>query len=67
MAHPKRKHSHSRTLKKRTHKKLSLPSLSECPQCRRLKPTHMVCRFCGYYAGREVIKIELKEKKREQK
>lgn len=63
MAHPKRKHSRSRTLKKRTHKKLTMPALSECPQCRRLKLTHVICPFCGHYAGREVIKIELKEKK----
>jgi large subunit ribosomal protein L32 len=64
MAHPKRKHSRSRTLKKRTHKKLSLPALVECKQCRKLKPSHMVCPFCGYYAGREIVTIELKEKKK---
>jgi len=64
MAHPKRKHSSSRSGKRRTHQKLSSPSLVECKQCRRLKPTHMVCPFCGYYANREVIKIVKKEKKK---
>ncbi len=64
MAHPKRKHSSSRRGKRRTHQKLSSPALVECKQCRRSKPTHMVCPFCGYYAGREVIKIEKKEKKK---
>ncbi|MDP2924316.1 MAG: 50S ribosomal protein L32 [Candidatus Omnitrophota bacterium] len=64
MAHPKRKHSRSRTLKKRTHKKIFAPALVECTQCRKLKPSHMICPFCGYYAGREVVTIELKEKKR---
>jgi len=24
----------------------------------------MVCPFCGYYGGREVVKIERKEKKK---
>jgi large subunit ribosomal protein L32 len=64
MAHPKRKHSRSRTLKKRTHKKLIMPQMADCPQCRKPKLTHMVCPFCGYYAGREIVKVELKEKKR---
>jgi large subunit ribosomal protein L32 len=67
MALPKRKHSKSRTLKKRTHQKLVMPLLVSCPQCKKLKPSHMVCPFCGYYAGREIIKIELKEKNKEQR
>ena len=64
MAHPKRKHSSSRRGKRRTHQKISSPLLVECKQCRRPKPAHMVCPFCGYYANREVIKIEKKEKKK---
>ncbi|MBU1112419.1 MAG: 50S ribosomal protein L32, partial [Candidatus Omnitrophica bacterium] len=32
--------------------------------CRRLKPSHMVCPFCGYYKGKEVIEIKIKEKKK---
>lgn len=67
MAHPKRKQSHSRTRKRRTHQKISAPSLVVCPECKKLKPAHMVCPFCGYYAGREVIKIEIKEKKKKQR
>jgi len=64
MAHPKRRHSKSRTAKKQTHQKLDMPAMTECNQCHKMKRPHMVCPFCGYYAGREVIKIELKEKKR---
>jgi large subunit ribosomal protein L32 len=44
-----------------------MPALTHCPQCRRLKLTHVVCPFCGYYSGREVVKIELKEKRKEQR
>jgi len=62
MAHPKRRHSHSRTRKKRTHQKLTIPALVPCKECGRLKPAHMVCPFCGYYRGREIVVIE-KEKK----
>ncbi|MDD3296209.1 MAG: 50S ribosomal protein L32 [Candidatus Omnitrophica bacterium] len=64
MAHPKRKHSRARGRKRRTHQKLTSPSLTKCNQCSRLKPAHMVCPFCGYYAGREIIEIKPKESKR---
>ncbi|MCP4653131.1 MAG: 50S ribosomal protein L32 [Candidatus Omnitrophica bacterium] len=63
MAHPKRRQSSSRSAKRRTHQKLAAPALSKCSQCARLKPGHMVCPFCGYYDGREIIKIKMKEKK----
>ena len=64
MAHPKRKHSVSRGRKRRTHQKISLPLLVECKQCKRKKPAHMVCPFCGYYRDREIIEIKPKEKKK---
>ncbi|HIE36313.1 MAG TPA: 50S ribosomal protein L32 [Candidatus Omnitrophica bacterium] len=64
MAHPKRRHSPSRTRKKRTHKKLSSPQLVECKQCGRFKKAHIVCPFCGYYAQKQVVQIKKKEKKR---
>ena len=64
MAHPKRKHSKARSRKRRTNQKMSLPLLVECKQCRRDKPAHMVCPFCGYYANKEVVEIKLKEKKK---
>ncbi|MBP7088504.1 MAG: 50S ribosomal protein L32 [Candidatus Omnitrophica bacterium] len=63
MAHPKRKHSCSRSRKRRTHQKCSFPLLVECKQCKRKKPAHMICPFCGYYQDREVIEILPKEKK----
>ncbi len=64
MAHPKRKHSHSRTCKKRTHQKVQAPSLINCTQCKKPKPKSMVCPFCGYYKNKEVVKIELKKDKK---
>jgi large subunit ribosomal protein L32 len=63
MAHPKRRHSHARTRKKRTHQKLEMPSLVRCQECTKLKPAHMVCPFCGYYKGREIVVMTKKEKK----
>ena len=68
MAHPKRRHSHARSAKRVTHYKISVPLLVECTQCRKLKPAHMVCPFCGYYASREVVKVEFnKQEKKKRK
>ena len=64
MAHPKRKQSHSRTRKRRTHKSLKVPMLSACGQCKNLKPSYQVCPFCGYYKGKKILTIKVKEKKR---
>jgi large subunit ribosomal protein L32 len=59
---PKRRHSKSRGRKRRTHWKLSVPNIIECPHCHQPKLPHRVCPNCGYYAGKEVIAVE-KEKK----
>ena len=32
--------------------------LPKCTQCGELKAPHKVCANCGYYKGKEVIKME---------
>lgn len=64
---PKRRFSRTRTLKKRTHKKLKAVLLNVCPQCKQAKLPHRVCSVCGYYNGREVIQIKIKEEKKKGK
>lgn len=62
MAVPKRKHSNSRTGKRRSHGANGLrhvlrkggeyiDQLTECAQCRTAIPTHVVCPNCGRYGG----------------
>lgn len=59
MAVPKRKVSRARRDKRRSSVwKLTAPALSKCTQCGELKVPHRVCPVCGYYKGREIIKIE---------
>lgn len=59
MAVPKRKHSKARRDKRRSNVwKISAPALMKCPQCGEFKLPHRVCKACGYYKGKEVIKIE---------
>lgn len=50
---PKRRHSHTRGAKRRTHYVATLPSLRKCAHCSQLKPSHKVCPHCGYYRGRQ--------------
>lgn len=62
MPNPFRKHSKSRTGKRRNSKKVRYVPLSRCPNCGELKLPHVVCRACGYYKGVQVLKVEEKAK-----
>jgi large subunit ribosomal protein L32 len=58
MPNPKRRHSKTRTAKRRTHDALKPASLSECPQCHEAKLPHRVCANCGYYRGRQARAVD---------
>lgn len=59
MAVPKRKTSKARRDKRRSaHWKLSAPNLITCPKCGAFRLPHRVCKACGNYDGRSVIKVE---------
>lgn len=56
---PKRKTSKARRNKRRSNVwKIEAPALVRCNKCGEYKLSHRVCKSCGYYADREVIKIE---------
>ncbi|MDD4980901.1 MAG: 50S ribosomal protein L32 [Candidatus Omnitrophica bacterium] len=61
---PKKRHSKARGRKRRTHWKISQADLMLCPQCKQPKLSHRVCGVCGYYGGKQVIEIKVKEKKK---
>ncbi len=63
MAHPKRQHSKQRSRKRRTHDSLSAPNLGVCSQCKKPILSHRVCPFCGFYKGKPVVEIKVKEEK----
>ena len=57
MAVPKSKVSKARRDKRRSSVwKLKVPGMVECPQCHEMKLSHRVCKNCGYYDGKEVVK-----------
>ncbi len=59
MAVPKRKVSKSRRdLRRSNNSKLEAPALVKCSKCGELKLAHRVCKACGTYDGKEIIKVE---------
>ena len=58
MAVPKRKVSKARRDKRRANWKLALPGMVKCPKCGEFKLPHRVCKNCGTYNDKEVLKAE---------
>ncbi|MCD8162743.1 MAG: 50S ribosomal protein L32 [Synergistaceae bacterium] len=59
MATPKRRVSHARTHNRKAHwlGELEAPSLTACKHCGEMIQTYRACPECGYYKGRQVVKI----------
>jgi len=57
MPNPRRRHSKTRRDKRRTHDALRPPNPNECPHCHEPRMPHRVCPSCGYYGGKEVVKV----------
>ncbi len=56
MANPKRKHSKSRTAKRRSQYKVKdTQQVTNCDHCGSAKLMHRACPTCGYYRGRPVV------------
>ncbi|MCY3488064.1 MAG: 50S ribosomal protein L32 [Bacteroidetes bacterium] len=57
MANPRRKHSKSRTRKRRSvyYGSLSAPTIVECECGKTVKLRHRVCASCGMYRGRQIV------------
>jgi len=67
MAVPKRRQSKTRTRKRRTHDSIDATSTTTCKECgANIKP-HCVCPKCGYYKGRRIVTIKVKDKKKDDK
>ncbi len=61
MAVPARKVSKTSGRMRRTHYKISEKTVTTCPKCGEPVKPHRVCKKCGNYKGREVIKQETAE------
>lgn len=58
MAVPKRKTSTSKRNMRRSHDRIDLAGMSECPDCGEMMRPHHACPHCGFYKGREVVSQE---------
>ncbi|RJQ40135.1 MAG: 50S ribosomal protein L32 [Anaerolineaceae bacterium] len=55
---PKRKLSKGRRDRRRAHDALKVQSLVQCSNCGEMRLPHTVCPSCGFYKGREIVKVE---------
>ena len=71
MAVPRHSHTRSKVGKTRMHKYIKNVALALCPKCSKPILSHVACKNCGYYKGKEVInvlgKLTKKEKKNREK
>ena len=59
MAVPKRKQSHSRTnLRRSNNSKMTAPTMVKCSNCGEYNLAHRVCSKCGFYANKEIVKVD---------
>ncbi len=55
---PKKRHSRARQGKRRASISLSITKSIVCPNCSAPQIAHRVCETCGFYKGKQVIKIK---------
>src|SRR5688500_14603211 len=60
---PKRRHSKTRTAKRRTHDALRAATTGLCPQCHEPKASHPVCPHCGYHKQRQVRAVDEEQRR----
>jgi large subunit ribosomal protein L32 len=66
MAVPKRRTSHARQGKRRSHLHLKPMQIQYCARCEQPVQAHRVCTNCGYYStqAREVVNMEATEEEK---
>jgi len=54
-------------LRRRSHLSLKKQSLIGCSQCKKMIRSHTVCKYCGFYKGREVVNVMARQLKKAEK
>lgn len=57
---PKRRHSRQRKGKRRASIRLTARMTVKCSNCGSFVLPHSICRICGFYKGRDMLKIKNK-------
>jgi len=58
---PKKRHSRQRQGKRRAAIRLTVTKTVICPNCQAPILAHQICKSCGYYKGKMVLKIKVKK------
>jgi len=61
MGLPSKKRPKSEKRKRATVNLLQKAKLTTCPKCKKAILPYHVCPYCGTYAGRQVLKLEIKK------
>jgi large subunit ribosomal protein L32 len=55
---PKKRHSRARQGKRRASISLSVTKSVICPNCGAPQIGHRVCESCGFYKGKQIVKVK---------
>ncbi|MDP3900464.1 MAG: 50S ribosomal protein L32 [bacterium] len=64
MSVPKKRRTRSSVKRRQSHHALKKATLTTCSQCGKSVLPHTACSHCGYYKGKEVIKVKMKAAKK---
>lgn len=57
------RHTRGHTRNRRSHHALKSKNLNKCPNCDFPLTGHTACAKCGFYKGRQVVKVKTKRAK----
>lgn len=67
MGLPSKRRTKQQKRERASHFALTASSFTTCGHCKRMILPHHVCPHCGYYRGRQVLKLETKLEKKAKK
>ena len=67
MSVPKKRQNRRRKGMRASHHSLPKTQTTSCPKCKKPVRPHSVCMSCGFYKGKDVLKLESKLSKKQKK
>lgn len=56
MAVPYSRNSRTRVKKRRANQKIAIPKIVVCDNCGSYRKTHNICKSCGFYKNKQIVK-----------
>ncbi|MFH1536923.1 MAG: 50S ribosomal protein L32 [Patescibacteria group bacterium] len=67
MSVPKKRQNRRRKRMRASHAGLAKAEIGICPKCKKPILPHQVCKHCGFYNGKDILKLESKLNKKQKK